>query len=110
MLLNHMAFDQYHLFRSESRVLSGNEERAAGVAPTRRCQRQLRQKPLLPMKNSLAQPEPATTLRPQRLRQPPYSPPPLPVNPLRSAPRSQHRCPMDQSNTRPSLESAGSRA
>ena len=33
MLLNHMAFDQYHLFRSESRVLSGNEERAAGVAP-----------------------------------------------------------------------------
>ena len=33
MLLNHMAFDQFHLFRSESRVLSGNEERAAGVAP-----------------------------------------------------------------------------
>jgi VWFA-related protein len=33
MLLNHMVFEQYHLFRSESRVLSADEERAAGVAP-----------------------------------------------------------------------------
>ena len=33
MLLNHADFDQYHLFRSESRVLAGDEERAAGVAP-----------------------------------------------------------------------------
>jgi len=33
MLLNHIVFGQYHLFRSESRVLSANEERAAGVTP-----------------------------------------------------------------------------
>jgi VWFA-related protein len=33
VLLNHVVFDQYHLFRSESRVLTGSEERAAGVAP-----------------------------------------------------------------------------
>jgi VWFA-related protein len=33
MLLNHVVFDQYHLFRSETRVLSASEERAAGVAP-----------------------------------------------------------------------------
>jgi VWFA-related protein len=33
MLLNHVVFEQYHLFRSETRVLSANEERAAGVAP-----------------------------------------------------------------------------
>jgi VWFA-related protein len=33
MLLNHTVFDQYHLFRSETRVLSAGEERAAGVAP-----------------------------------------------------------------------------
>ena len=33
MLLNHVDFDQYHLFRSESRVLSGAEERTAGLAP-----------------------------------------------------------------------------
>jgi VWFA-related protein len=33
MLLNHADFDQYHLFRAETRVLSGSEERAAGLAP-----------------------------------------------------------------------------
>jgi VWFA-related protein len=33
MLLNHADFTQYHLFHSESRVLSGDEERAAGAAP-----------------------------------------------------------------------------
>ena len=33
MLLNHADFDQYHLFRAESRVLSGDEERTAGVTP-----------------------------------------------------------------------------
>ena len=33
MLLNHAVFEQYHLFRSETRVLSAGEERAAGVAP-----------------------------------------------------------------------------
>ena len=33
MLLNHVVFEQYHLFKSESRVLSANEERAAGVTP-----------------------------------------------------------------------------
>jgi VWFA-related protein len=33
MLLNHVVFDQYHLFRAETRVLSPGEERAAGVAP-----------------------------------------------------------------------------
>ena len=33
MLLNHVDFEQYHLFRAESRVLSGDEERAAGVTP-----------------------------------------------------------------------------
>ena len=33
MLLNHVDFDQYHLFRAESRVLSGAEERTAGLAP-----------------------------------------------------------------------------
>jgi VWFA-related protein len=33
MLLNHVDFDQYHLFRGETRVLSGNEERTAGLAP-----------------------------------------------------------------------------
>ena len=33
MLLNHVDFDQYHLFRAETRVLSGSEERAAGLAP-----------------------------------------------------------------------------
>jgi VWFA-related protein len=32
-LLNHVDFEQYHLFRAESHVLSGDEERAAGVAP-----------------------------------------------------------------------------
>ena len=33
MLLNHVVFEQYHLFRSESRVLSAKEERAQGVTP-----------------------------------------------------------------------------
>ena len=33
MLLNHADFDQYHLFRVETRVLSGAEERKAGLAP-----------------------------------------------------------------------------
>jgi VWFA-related protein len=33
MLLNHAEFDNYHLFRVESRVLSANEERSAGAAP-----------------------------------------------------------------------------
>jgi VWFA-related protein len=33
MLLNHVDFEQYHLFRAESRVLSGDEERAVGVTP-----------------------------------------------------------------------------
>jgi VWFA-related protein len=33
ILLNHVDFDQYHLFRAETRVLSGSEERAAGLAP-----------------------------------------------------------------------------
>ena len=33
MLLNHVDFDQYHLFRGETRVLSGTEERTAGLAP-----------------------------------------------------------------------------
>ncbi len=33
MMLNHVVFEQYHLFRAETRVLSANEERAAGVAP-----------------------------------------------------------------------------
>ena len=33
MLLNHVDFDQYHLFRGETRVLSGAEERTAGLAP-----------------------------------------------------------------------------
>jgi VWFA-related protein len=33
MLLNHSVFDQYHLFRSETRVLTASEERAEGVAP-----------------------------------------------------------------------------
>ncbi len=32
-LLNHVDFDQYHLFRAETRVLSGSEERSAGLAP-----------------------------------------------------------------------------
>jgi VWFA-related protein len=33
MLLNHVDFDQYHLFRAETRVLSGSEEKSAGLAP-----------------------------------------------------------------------------
>ena len=33
MLLNHVVFEQYHLFRAETRVLSASEEREAGVAP-----------------------------------------------------------------------------
>jgi len=33
MLLNHADFDQYHLFRGESRVLSASEERTSGMAP-----------------------------------------------------------------------------
>ncbi len=33
MLLNHADFEQYHLFRTEAHVLSGEEERAAGVTP-----------------------------------------------------------------------------
>lgn len=33
MLLNHADFDQYHLFRGETRVLTANEERSAGIAP-----------------------------------------------------------------------------
>lgn len=33
MLLNHVDFSQYHLFRSESRVLTPEEERAVGLAP-----------------------------------------------------------------------------
>ena len=33
MLLNHVDFDQYHLFRAETRVLSGDDERKAGLAP-----------------------------------------------------------------------------
>jgi VWFA-related protein len=33
MMLNHVEFEKYHLFRAESRVLSGAEERAAGLAP-----------------------------------------------------------------------------
>jgi len=33
MLLNHADFNQYHLFRAEAHILSGEEERAAGVAP-----------------------------------------------------------------------------
>ena len=33
MLLNHVDFDQYHLFRGETRILSGAEERTAGLAP-----------------------------------------------------------------------------
>jgi VWFA-related protein len=33
MLLNHVDFDQYHLFRAETRMLSGSEERADGLAP-----------------------------------------------------------------------------
>jgi VWFA-related protein len=33
MLLNHVDFEQYHLFRAETRVLSGSEERSAGLAP-----------------------------------------------------------------------------
>lgn len=32
MMLNHVDFENYHLFRAEARVLSGSEERAAGVA------------------------------------------------------------------------------
>ena len=33
LLLNDVSFSQYHLFRSDSRVLSADEERAAGLAP-----------------------------------------------------------------------------
>ncbi len=33
MLLNHADFDRYHLFRAEARILSGEEERTAGVTP-----------------------------------------------------------------------------
>ncbi len=33
MLLNHVDFEDYHLFRAEARVLSGEEERSAGLAP-----------------------------------------------------------------------------
>lgn len=33
MLLNHAEFDRYHLFRADSRILSGEEERTAGVTP-----------------------------------------------------------------------------
>jgi VWFA-related protein len=33
MMLNHVEFEKYHLFRAEARVLSGAEERAAGGAP-----------------------------------------------------------------------------
>ncbi|MGA8671300.1 MAG: VWA domain-containing protein [Terracidiphilus sp.] len=33
MLLNHVDFEQYHLFLAESHVLSREEERAAGVTP-----------------------------------------------------------------------------
>jgi VWFA-related protein len=33
MLLNHVDFEQYHLFRAETRILSGTEERTAGLAP-----------------------------------------------------------------------------
>jgi VWFA-related protein len=33
MLLNHVDFDQYHLFRADTRVLSGDEERRAALAP-----------------------------------------------------------------------------
>jgi hypothetical protein len=33
MLLNHVDFDQYHLFRAQTRVLSDSEERSAGLAP-----------------------------------------------------------------------------
>lgn len=31
MMLNHVDFDNYHLFRAEARILTGAEERAAGV-------------------------------------------------------------------------------
>ena len=97
MLLNHMAFDQYHLFRSESRVLSGDEERAAGVAPdatlpTHNADRN----PCSPTKSSLTQPSRRRPLTARRLRRQPCSPRPLP-NPPRSAPPSQPRCPIDQS-------------
>ena len=33
MLLNHVDFEQYHLFRGDARVLSGDEERAQGITP-----------------------------------------------------------------------------
>jgi VWFA-related protein len=33
MLLNHGEFGQYHLFRGETRILSGAEEKTAGMAP-----------------------------------------------------------------------------
>jgi len=33
MLLNHADFSSYHLYRSETRVLSANEERSTGAAP-----------------------------------------------------------------------------
>jgi VWFA-related protein len=33
MLLNHSEFGQYHLFHADTRVLSAEEERAAGMAP-----------------------------------------------------------------------------
>ncbi|MBS1803414.1 MAG: VWA domain-containing protein [Acidobacteria bacterium] len=33
LLLNDVSFSQYHLFRSDSRVLSADEERAEGLAP-----------------------------------------------------------------------------
>jgi len=33
MLLNHADFNQYHLFRADAHILSGDEERATGVAP-----------------------------------------------------------------------------
>lgn len=33
MLLNHTEFGQYHLFHTDTRVLSADEERAAGMAP-----------------------------------------------------------------------------
>jgi VWFA-related protein len=58
MLVNHADFSQYHLFRADARVLSGDEERAAGVTPDATLP-QSQPVDLLPAEENLADAPPA---------------------------------------------------
>ena len=63
MLLNHADFEQYHLFRADSRILSGDEERAAGVTPDATLPR-AESTDLLPAEEDLADAPPAKPAAP----------------------------------------------